>query len=167
MKGVCMRKIFILTLVIVFGLASVSFAGVEEGKSEIGGNITRQDIDGIVLTMVNLNYGYFMTDEVQLTGNMMLMKAEGYKALALEGQGRYHFILGEEYVPYVGGLIGTFNIDGDGFSESAMSYGFMGGVKYFVSEDTSFNLEYNYKNVMYDSGDISITTTTAGMAIYF
>ena len=118
--------------------------------------------------MVNMTFGYFMTDEVQLSGNLMLMEAEGMKSMAFEGQGRYHFILeGQEYVPYVGAQLGTFNMDSDYGSESAMSYGFLGGAKYFISEDLSLNLEYNYKNVMYDSGDITITTLTVGGAIYF
>ena len=43
----------------------------------------------------------------------------------------------------------------------------MGGAKYFVTEDASVNVEYNYKNVMYEGGDITITTLSVGMSVYF
>ena len=163
-----MKKIFILTLVMVFGLASVCFAGIEQGKSEVGANYTRQDVDGIVISMVNFNYGYFMTDELQLSGNLMLMEAEDFELIGLDGQAKYHLIQeGSEIVPYVGAQLGNVSISGPGFSESATSYGFMGGAKYFVSEDASVNVEYNYKNVMYEGGDITITTLSVGMSVYF
>ena len=163
-----MRKILILMLVMVFGLASVAFAGVEQGKSEIGVYVSMQSSDYADVTIINFNYGRFMTDEFQLTGNLMLMEAEDLEATALEVQGKFHFIQeGQEFIPYAGGLLGNFSVSGPGFSESAISYGFLGGVKYFVSEDTSVNLELTYRNIMFDAGDETTTALTAGFAIYF
>ncbi len=168
-KGVCMRKIIILTLVMVFGLASVCFAGVEQGRSEIGGNLSRQSFEGMTMTMLNFYYGYFVTDEVQVTGNLMLMDMDGEATLrSTEVQGRYHFILeGEEYVPYVGGLLGSMTVEAGNFSETATSYGFLGGVKYFLDEDFSVNAEYVHKTITVSGESGTITMLTLGFAVYF
>jgi opacity protein-like surface antigen len=164
-----MKKILLVALVLVMAFSTAVFAGVEQGKQEIGGSISKYDTDAAEVTLIFANYGMFVTDELQVAGNILIMDTDAdASATGLEAQAKYHFIeVNDITVPYAGGYLGHFNMEVGGDSESAISYGFMFGVKHFISEDTSINAEYNHKVVMMDAGDEDLTVMSVGFAVYF
>ena len=74
-------------------------------------------------------------------------------------------------VPYVGGQagFGIFGTDVD--SSTAVASGGMAGFKYFVSEDLSFNGEFNVvvtkRETAGDNTKLILTVLQAGMSYYF
>lgn len=121
---------------------------------------------------VNLGYSYFLTDQISAGANLMV---NGTKTKYDDGatisdtttgidlNAKYHFIFskGQTVVPYLGLQGGwlemsTKSKDYGSASGSAGSYGGMGGVKFFITENVSFNTELNYRkyNVTFDYGSL-------------
>lgn len=170
-------------------------AGIGQGSSEFGvfGSLSRQtmnledegDTDKITTNVLMgvANYGYFLTDKVQLGGTLLYMGAnskdggeDSFRMLGLDLVGKYHFYSkGQSVVPYLGIQAGILNMsfEGDGYddSSSSFSYGAMGGLKYFITENTSFNTELNYRRYKMDFEDSKATINNLslliGFSIYF
>lgn len=123
---------------------------------------------------VNLGYSYFLTDQISAGANLMVngtKTKEDYGTTTtttkdvttgIDLNAKYHFIFSKSQtvVPYLGLQGGwiemtTKSTDGSA-SASAPSYGGMGGVKFFITENVSFNTELNYRkyNVTYDFGPL-------------
>ena len=154
--------------------------GIEQGKKELGVGFSQQETKSdnfeMTMTTINLMFCYYVTPEILVAGNLFIIgtEADGSESTTtvLEMQGKYHFIIEQpEIVPYLGLQVGTYSMDADGMDGSGSSYGYMGGVKYFMAEDTSINLEYNWKTVSMEIGgynaDSDITTLSIGASLYF
>lgn len=111
-------------------------------------------------TTVNLGYNYFLTDQVSAGANLMINgNKDKYDdgttssdvTAGIDLNAKYHFIFskGQTVVPYLGLQGGWINMaiksEGESASGSAGSYGGMGGVKFFITENVSFNTELNYR----------------------
>lgn len=166
-------------------------AGIGQGSSELGvfGSLSHQtmnikeegDTDKITTNVLMgvVNYGYFLTDKVQLGGTVLYMgtnsKDGGEDSLHIWGLdlvGKYHFYSkGQSVVPYMGIQAGILNIGfkGDEYDDSStsFSYGAMGGLKYFITENTSFNTELNYRRYKMDFEDSKATINNLSLLIGF
>jgi opacity protein-like surface antigen len=170
------KKVLILVAVMLLTIAGTSYAGTEAGMMELGlqGSYTQTKMNGsddfkFYLWMVN--FGYFFTPQLQI-GLMGLvggtMDGSSDKIYGGSGQFRFNFSFNkaQTVVPYLGvqtGIYGTSN----GKSESAFAYGGMAGLKFFMSEKTSLNLEGNWQRTKVASTDIDVFQGLVGVSFYF
>ena len=140
-----------------------------QGKQSVSvfGNLTSSD--NATTTLLGGSYGRFFTDNMEGTGTLMLMNFDGdFTVYLLYGRFNYNFVkAGATYIPYAGCALGVVGYDDGNVSDSAISIGVQGGVKYFLSEDTSFNLEASYTIAEIDSESYDAFSITAGISFYF
>ena len=159
-------------------LAGIAFAAVEEGDKEISvfGSLVNQDFESSETTTITLQLtgGLFISDNGQVGGsftNISIFNSFDVTIQIFSGFYKHHFTPEKEVVPYVGGQAGLAMIDFGGESSSSISYGGMAGFKYFVSEDLSFNGEFNLLFTTFEVAgvDVDVTQTSilAGMSYYF
>lgn len=188
MKKILISVFIMLVTLFVHQYGEAAVSNLQQGKSELGGNI---DITGTSSTVetgsysststssstsLGFTYGYFLTDAVQLSGRIF---ATGTKSESTEStttyyylEGKYHFYeKGQDMIPYLGLGLGGLNIKSGSTSGSGSSYSFMGGFKYFISENTSINTELNISSNKYSLGSADLTAATtrlwAGFSLYF
>lgn len=176
-----MKKLVVLFSMILLSsllLAHTSFAAVEEGDKEISvfGALINQDTEGSETTTIflRLEGGVFISDNGQVGGafnNISIFNSFDVTIQIFNGFYKYHFNPEEEVIPYVGGQAGLVLIEFDGESGSGISYGGMAGFKFFVTEDLSFNGEFNllFTTIEVAGVDADVTQTAflAGMSYYF
>lgn len=198
-----MRKCIVLLFVVAMTFcmqssALAAGAGIGAGSSEVGVQsslmftTTKPEGGGETkdtTTMFLANYGYFITDGLQVGGSLLTSGTSSEDIYGTETSSvttgfdafaKYHFYRkGQTVVPYVGAQLGVVGVSMDsGYGEatgSALSYGGMGGVKFFMSEKTSLNLELNYRHYDIDMDydgytSKSKTDSTAlliGFSVYF
>ena len=163
-----MRKIAMLVLAVLAVLlapAAPAWAQTEAGMSELGVSFSSQklesdeadtDVNTTIINVIDNDFGETHTTQ---TG--------------LELQLKYHFIGAiTSFLPYLGVEAGVYGLD-DGTAEfKGKSAGFMGGAKYFLSEKTSLNLEYNFRMMELEDEqdetyDATITVLGIGYSVYF
>ena len=177
-----MRNTALAVIAMVILAAAPSWARTEAGTMELGMSASSQKFENddtggeVTTTIINVLYGYFVTDAIELAGNLSVIENEMGSAKAtqtgFELQFKYHLTgFGELLMPYLGVQAGVFGFDGttDLFGNS---YGLMGGAKYFVTEKTSVNLEYNYRTMTLKDDadneyDATVTVLGIGYSIYF
>ncbi len=196
-----MKKLIVLavaTLVAVC-MAVPAFAvesKVGKGSSELSAfaNITgtTSSVDGketskSTTTMVQLGYAYFLTDAFSLGASILGVgnsttptggDTTSTTVTYVQLDGKFHFYSkGQTVIPYVGLSVGATAISSQskGFTDSAsgsMVAG-RGGLKFFVSETTSLNLELAVDQYSYQFAGSSTTTTnqdtifSVGFSTYF
>ncbi|MEW5802488.1 MAG: hypothetical protein AB1847_10355 [bacterium] len=178
-----MKKIFLLTLVIFFSRVGVSCALIEAGTKEVGGAASLSFTEDYTFYMGMGTFGYFVSPEIGLNFNLAIMgspEEDGGKIITPLGQIRYYFYKkGQTIIPYLGGQIGfrfyeektvTESWEGDGTYEketekktdTKFCSGGMGGIKFFLNEDVSVNLEANYQ-----TDGTGIFQLLAGISYFF
>lgn len=195
-----MKKIFVVIILAValftYSNGEAAVSALQQGKSELGGNfdITSTSSTAKVgsysstssssSTSLGATYGYFLTDAVQLAGRIFATgTSSGSGSSKSESvttyyylEGKYHFYQkGQDMIPYLGLGLGALNITstsgGTSTSGSGSSYALMGGIKYFISENTSANAELNISSNTYTFSGADITAATtrlwAGFSYYF
>ncbi len=181
-----MRKIAMLVLAVLAVLlapATPAWAQTEAGMTELGVSISSQKLESddagtdVNTTIINVLYGYFITDAIEIAGNLNVIDNDFGETettqTGFELQLKYHFIGAmTSFLPYLGVEAGVYGLD-DGTDElKGKSVGFMGGAKYFMSEKTSLNLEYNFRMMQLEdeqdeSYDATITVLGIGYSVYF
>ena len=169
------KKVLVLTAVLVFGIAGISYAGTEAGMMELGlqGSYTQTKIgdEDFKFYLGFFNFGYFFTPQLEL-GVMGLfggnINGETNRIYAGYADFRYNFCYdkAQTVVPYLGvqaGIAGTANGD----SDSAFAYGALGGVRFFVTERASLNLGVNWVRTRISDSDIDTFMGTVGVSFYF
>jgi len=190
-------KRILLAVGLVLAVTTSSFA-LDKGQSEINvyGSIGTQEIKfdgGGKMTedtiTVRTGYGYFITENLSLGGDLQLDdrtdKFGGSKnttdTFVFDGSAKYHFMPKNVLVPYVGVQLGmslsTSKQSGasDDTTTTGFAYGAMGGIKWFVSENASFNAELNAlfasasSKTGGQSSDVTITDIKGlfGLSYYF
>ncbi len=178
-----MRKTAILVLALLLASVAPAWAQIGAGTSELGVSISSQKFESddagtdVNTTIINVLYGYFFTDAIELAGNLNVIDTDFGETetiqTGIELQLKYHFIGAiTSFLPYLGVQAGFYGID-DGMDElKGNSYGFMGGARYFLSEKTSVNLEYNFRMMKLEdeqdkSYDATVTVLGIGYSVYF
>jgi opacity protein-like surface antigen len=137
-----------------------------------------------------IGYGYFLTDQIQLgvahMGSLFKISEDSSSSdgelsiYGIDAFAKYHFMTkGATLVPYLGIQGGwirskmSISTDGGGgdTSANAFSYGAMGGLKYFVSDNVSINTELNYRHYDLKFDDYKMKTddisVLIGFSVYF
>jgi|GEM_PF-1481037 len=189
--------IFMLAVTLIYcNNAGAVEAGIGKGSQELaalGGFINlsgkAQGTKFTSNTTIGMvQYGYFITDQIQLGGDVLYMggttKVDDEKSssntIGADLNAKYHFISkGQSIVPYLGIQAGYLDLsaksDSDKADGNAFSYGGMGGVKFFITEKTSFNAEVNYRRYRLDvtssgtkvGADINQLMLLLGFSVYF
>lgn len=184
-------SLFMLSLCFAGAAAANPGSAIQQGSSELGGQISLEgststtegsstEYDSSTATL-GITYGYFVTDAIQLAGRYFSVSSSSgtdgtvtnettYSYLYLEG--KYHFYSkGQTFIPYVGVGIGTASMTSESpgytYSSSGSSSSLMGGVKYFVSENTSLNTELNVGSAKFDTTTTNTTRLLIGFSVYF
>ena len=171
MRKLGLLLLLLVAVMFVYSNEAVA-AGIQKGASEISANgslsrlvykVTVEDTKAKDTTngaAVRLGYSYFLTDQVSAGANLMINgNKDKYDdgttssdlTAGIDLNAKYHFIFskGQTVVPYLGLQGGWINMaiksEGESASGSAGSYGGMGGVKFFITENVSFNTELNYR----------------------
>jgi hypothetical protein len=158
-----MKRILSITLALIILCAfSTSAIAIEHGDSELsmGANfqtVSPKDGTEASSSVVNFSYGYYITPAWQVSSSIMVMREEltgsETTTTGLDLQGRYHLTFDKLPVkPFVGIQGGYMHMDSGVAEDGAGSYGFLTGVKYFASSNTSVNLEFNWKYADIDLG---------------
>ena len=173
-----MKKMFLVGMMLLMTvlLSTPAVAGLSAGQLELGGFMSysspEDSEDNLILSA---NLSMLVTQQIQVGGSVMYLFADapsgGDETLiaSLLGTFKYNFAFSEAQttVPYVGAQVGLTTIDVAGTDDTSYSFGTMGGVKFFLSEATSLNLELNYLLTDYDGDTTSNTSVLAGISFYF
>jgi len=186
-----MKKIIIFVLIIILSNIGVSYAQVKKGTKEIGAAGTLSFIENFNFYTFVTTFGYFVTPKIQLglTGIGVESSSEediDMKTYSLGLHMKYHFYKeGQIVVPYLGGQAGIktypkINVEiemyNDEVTETKTStetgtsffWGGIGGLKFFLTENISFNLEANYQNVTDEDSDVTdVLQLLFGFSTYF
>ena len=150
-------KIAIFALIVLLAVSFVPVsAGTAEGDRElaIAGSFSKID-DADSLTL-QVSFGYFATAAIEVRASVGIDRMDlgsGFDTvtvLTLGVDGLYHFNTETDVLPYVGAGFLYSRFDAGDFDESAIGVKGILGVKFFVSESTSLNLEYNYIKIFDD-----------------
>jgi len=195
-----MKKIMVLAVavLVVVCMAVPAFAAskIGAGTSELNvfGNLgssenkmNGQKVSTDVSTNVSVGYGYFVTDLIQVGVSLQEFLTEtkpeggstsksGVTYVQLDG--KFHFYSkGATVVPYVGASVGQATMTSSSGGSSSNASGTMvtgrAGVKMFVSENTSVNLELNIAQyeTKVSGSDFKMKTNTVtgqvGLSTYF
>jgi len=178
---------------VAFLCTANSQAGTQAGKSElrIDGSLQNMSMDSSDSTMLSgqIVYNKFLSDQFSLGAAirpMIQTQSSDYgddqttSFLFLLGRGDFYLTGGESsFVPYIGAHAGVINYEydmggDDSTSESVLTYGIQGGGKFFVNENTSFNIELDLsiyspetEDDYGDSEDVTVTTVLFGYSVYF
>ena len=120
---------------------------------------------------VDLAYGYFFVDYLELAGRLQFSKDDNFTTWAVGPEAEYNFDIGTEIVPFIGGSFlykqtdtkisvttetGTTRQDEE---NDAIVFGLHGGVKYFITEymalSAALELSLATKEVFPSDGDLS------------
>ena len=112
------------------------------------------DFEGAIGDMIfaQAGYGRFLWNRFSVRGTLLYTiledvagEDEDYRTSELGVAGEYHFDLGGNLVPYLGAGLGWRSSHFGDFKESALVYGPRAGLKYFLAENVSLDLEVTYK----------------------
>lgn len=180
-----MKKLGIMTAaaLLVAMTSSISFAAVNAGENEvsISGSIMSTKMDGVNdtvdSTIIRGGMGHYLTDNISLGGDLTYINTSSGSfdstTFVANINGRFYFLPKETIVPYVGAQLGYLSSESGSSTSTGYNYGAMAGIKFFMSENASFDAELNYrKDTLSASGsskDIEQTTTAGlfGLTYYF
>ncbi|MBW1763754.1 MAG: porin family protein [Deltaproteobacteria bacterium] len=173
-----MKKMLVVLIsgVLLVLSSNVAMASsIRPGTMELGGYASFQTMsfDGGGSVDVNtllVTGGQFIKEDVQVGGALMYMTADGGGSSAdaqmIDAYVKKYFLeamKSEVTIPYVGAQAGMIFYDAGGDDDTEFSFGAMAGIKHFLSEQTSVNLEYNYR--IYS--DLKVGTLMVGISYYF
>lgn len=94
------------------------------------------------LSILDLDYGYYFTPQIVGTLGVSRFSTEGLGSTDVMLGGKYYFgtVRRGSYVPYLDGGIGTTKTAG----ERARRWELGGGIAYFVTEATSFDVGFDF-----------------------
>ena len=194
-----MKKIVIvlLTCCMVFLSASANAfeSKIGQGTTEVDSFLSAQALTmtspggestKTQLATVSLGLHNFVTERLSLGGSLLVMGVQtqlpgsgndtATVSTYLQLDAKYHFYeKGQQAIPYVGFSIGDALSRAQGTGSVDYSNALMwtprAGLKYFVSESTSINMEVNYSQYTQNFGqgsvDISSLSLQVGFATYF
>ncbi len=158
----------ISTLIILFSFSS--FAQVRKGLNELNlsgsVNILSAEGESITTVLLQLAYGNFVTESLELGGNFSFLSVEDEEIGAVGAFLSIHFpSSGSTAVPYIGGQFGA----GFGLDDNPVTFGGYGGVKIFIGQGGggALTIQGFYLRQNYDEGGINNYGAMMGISIFF
>ena len=193
--GITMRRNSGLIFTVIAVLAIVPFVWAKntyavesmKGKGSLAASLSYQhqetsfgDSDSETdTTSLMGSLGYFLSDHLEVNFAPMIMildpdQGDKYTLYSYFGNLKVNFYQkGWIAVPYVGVQAGVTGYESGDDDDSSFSYGALGGIKLFVTEDVSLNLELNYLHTTFDADDggddtdLDVTSFFVGFSWYF
>jgi len=173
-----MKKcIVVLVMVMLAGstYGQLLFAGTRE--ISLGGDLDFEGANGTSLDL-DVGYGYFIMDDLEVIGRFGFYDDDLYSAYALGFGAQFNFDFGTEFVPFAGADLSwgaiKWDEDDDSGDKNAIVLGLEGGANYFIAENVaisvSLNLDIATDDIFpEDNGKFSSTDTTilCGMRFFF
>ncbi|NCC52708.1 MAG: hypothetical protein EOM20_16020 [Spartobacteria bacterium] len=162
-----MRKMMIIAAILAIGVTGYGqmlTMGTQEAR--IDGMIDFESAWGTDIGL-SIGYGYFVADNLEFGGGLLLENNDEVTAWGIEGFGEYNFDLGIEFVPFAGATIawGTYDFD-KGDNNSAFILGAVGGGKYFIVDNVAvvaqLSLEWASEKI-FTKKDYKYTDTNAAI----
>lgn len=180
-KDLVMKRLLLLTVVLAIVFAATASAAVKQGDTELSifGTFVDNEYNGGSSdeTLVGaLSIGHFFTDELELGLALMGMWGESTTAAgattdstlyAFLGNLKYHFMTESSTVPYVGYQYGFSEYETGTTSYDGEQYGPLVGIKFFMNENTTLFLEYQYLEYGGDVGDYIDETNLLMVGVSF
>ncbi|HMO51327.1 MAG TPA: outer membrane beta-barrel protein [Kiritimatiellia bacterium] len=138
-----MKKIVALLIAASMMTASAHAAAIAKGTKELrlNGGINFESPYGTDFTL-NLGYGYFIADYLQLGGLLGFSDNDLITSLALGGFVEYNFETETNIIPFVGSQLRYLYSDidlGKGASNSALALGVYVGSKLFITDNLAIS----------------------------
>jgi hypothetical protein len=185
-RTIILSIIAFMTLV----FAIPAFSGTKEGQNELraDGSLTLISADQYDQSTLSgqIVYNRFIKDNVSIGAAIRpQISTEKYgdgdteKSAQLFFLGRGDYYLATDgsspWVPYLGlhaGFINyTYESGGESDSKTVLTYGLQGGGKYFLTENTSMNVELDFSRYTRESDagskDVDVITLLFGYSYYF
>jgi len=186
-----MKKMVYLTLLFMMVMVQIAFAGTEKGDKElqIQGSITNTESSDTDSTSNDMTYqiGYNSFYSSNFSFGLTLRESSSKSSSSFgSSKSKQTFIsirvdgyLGEatsKFMPYIGLHIGQATTvsesGGDKHRDSSGSNGIHGGLKVFLDENISWNIEYDRTTYTYEyeSGDeieMNVERLFTGFSYYF
>ena len=163
-------KKMIVVMVVALAAMPVCFAGIQAGKDELQAQGSLQNMSGDVdyrMISAQVIYSHFVRDDLSVGGALRVdMSDPGDDAstsIFMLGRGDYYFAAIEDFVPYAGAHLGLISYDYGDDSATKPALGLQGGVKYFISENVSWNAELDLS--LYSG--VTLTSLLIGLSYYF
>jgi len=162
---------------VLFSLVSLLFAGVataavQQGDLElaVSGSFEYENYEAggnDTFFTIAARVGYFMTDNIQVSGQASGSWAPGPDLYGLGVSGRYHFMPANQLVPYVGAQIEYAWATG-GVGDGLM-YGPVVGVRFELNPRSDFFVEYQFQLFAGDLDDVfdNVHAVVFGIATEF
>ena len=159
-----MKRWLILLSVGCLAFAGAANASVQKGDTTLealGGWLTEnaketdgEDIDVWFLTGA---VGYFVTDNIQISGAVMWasleMGTDDIDVWGIGGRAKYHFMPTNQWVPYAGGQVMWASAEEGNDDVDGVLWGPVLGARYELNETNDFFVEYQYHLWSGDIGD--------------
>jgi len=185
-SGLIFTVIAVFTVVPFFWAKTTYAVESLGGKGSLAASVSYQNLEYSNGTdyetdtyRVQASIGYFLSDHFEVNFAPMISiddPDEGDDTIYYSYFGNLKWNLyqkGWTVIPFVGVQAGVTGYDREGEDDSAFSYGWMGGAKFFLSEDVSLNLELNYLHTTFDADDggddldLDVTNFFVGFSWYF
>jgi outer membrane protein W len=167
------KKLLALMLVLVLvGTMSSAPAATKEGDQELSIALSYQKTGDANTIIASLGIGYFFTEAIEVRATLVAVRYDDGDTDAtiiyVGADGLYHFNTAGETVPYVGAGANFVHIDSGGVSDGAAAVKGIAGLRHFLGEDTTINLEFNVIKILDEDVSDEITfQVLVGLSYYF
>jgi len=120
--------------------------GTVEGDSLVtfGGSLsdTNRDGGGSTTTITaQVGYGRFLTDTREVGGQFLLSDSDDFTVISIAPYYNWNWKQSERTWFYAGPHLGIVKIDGPGFDDTDLSFGVHGGLRQWITPNTSYFIE--------------------------
>ena len=176
------KLIITLIFTMLFFLTTGSVYAIDslQGRGSVGASITLQkteiSYEGDSVSsdqrIIQGSIGRFLTDNVEVNFAPMIISidadGEEMSVYSYFGNVKFNFITeGQTAVPYAGLQAGISGVAYGDEDDSSLGYGFMGGIKMFLNEDLSLDIELNYLMAELEVGDVTADVATTSVFVGF
>lgn len=123
-------------------------------------------------TELNLGYGYFLAEGIEVGPRISMLTDDDNDMLALDAYIEYHYPVADNLAPYAGFSLGLFNND-KGADSTAAGATISFGCKFFLVEDLALDLSFNHTQstadvfVAEDSSDSHRSGVKVGLRFFY
>jgi outer membrane protein W len=185
-----MKKLAVLMLVFttIFFMSTSVYAaggGIGKGSTEVylSGNLIHSEVkvEDTKAKVDQISYlvgaGYFLTDAIQVGLSHLGSITEGKNGesaklttMTYDLFAKYYFYSkGQTFAPYVGIQGGwvqyDLNVGADKYSKGVGNYGAMAGLKFFLTENITFNTELNYRHFDFTVDETKVTVDQTAVLV--
>lgn len=163
----------VLSIIAVIVAPLGASAAVQKGLMEVNASASYSslDVDGgdLDLGLVSGGLGYFVTNELQVTGGLTYMMADidetDLRATLLSAAVDYHFNTQARLVPFVGARAHYVRVDVDDLDDDDWAWEVRAGLKHFVADNVA--IRYSVSYLQFDKLELDGVSVGVGLSFFF